>query len=279
MIIRMEKHLLIKGQSLLVLVLLIALILSVVSATSYRLTLETRSTKIQEESVRALAAADNGIEVGMQRASTTNAQTFTFSDLGIAQEGIDPARSRVLITNTSSSEFVSPLIPKDTQYTFYFKDPTNPSAPDLSSDPQIWMRAESGSECNAPARTMPAFEFTYFYLDNSIRRSVLDPCGAGTDQINGDIILFGASQPTAIGDYTFTHVRSLTYPDYPRANLRLVVMRSLFGPSRVAVLGTNLPSQGKEIRSEAYARSGASKVVTVFQSYPQIPSEFFVTTF
>ncbi len=53
------------GQVLLVLVLLIALVITVLSSISYRLTTEIQSTKSQEENVRVLAAADSGIEKGI----------------------------------------------------------------------------------------------------------------------------------------------------------------------------------------------------------------------
>jgi len=278
----MEKHLFSKGQSLLVLVLLIALILSVVSATSYRLTLETRSTKIQEESIRALAAADNGIEVGMQKAATTaidDFETYSFEQLSIVQDGINSQDSKVLISRTSTSEFVTPLIPKDSQYTFYFKDPANPNAASYDAYTAMYIRAESGSNCAAP-RTMPAFEVTYLYDDNTVRRNVYEPCPAGTDVVRGTVTSFSPPTSETYGGYVFTQAVLVTAPYlYPPENLRAIVVRSLFGASRLAFTGVGLPSQGKDIRSEAYTRDGASKIVTVFQSFPQIPSEFFVTTF
>ena len=51
-----------KGQALIIIVLMIALMLTVITAVSYQSTVEIQSSKQQEESVRALAAADSGIE-------------------------------------------------------------------------------------------------------------------------------------------------------------------------------------------------------------------------
>jgi hypothetical protein len=41
----------------------------------------------------------------------------------------------------------------------------------------------------------------------------------------------------------------------------------------------NFPIQGKTVSSTATTTTGVSKKVTLFQSYPQIPAEFFTTSF
>ena len=43
--------------------------------------------------------------------------------------------------------------------------------------------------------------------------------------------------------------------------------------------GGNLPLQGRTITSEAKSPTGVTKKVQLFQSFPQIPAEFFVTSF
>lgn len=266
-----------KGQALIILVLMISIILAIVSATSYRLTTETQTTKAQEDSVRALAAADAGIEVGLQRANNLPAQTYTFADLNLNLAGVDALKSRVLITDTSSN-FVSPVVPKDGQFTFYVKDYNDPSAPDYGSDISINFRSESGSSCAAP-RTQPAYELTYVYgpTANLVRRMLVEPC-TGPQAISGNSFTPTAAGAT-INGIAFQQSYIINPATEGMADMRIIIIRPVFGSARLGFTGTNLEPQGKLIRSEAYSISGPSKIVTIFQSLPQIPAEFFVTTF
>ncbi len=267
------------GQALIVLVLMISIILAIVSATSYRLTTETQSTKTQEDSVRALAAADAGIEVGLQRASNLPAQTYTFADLNLSLGGIDAVRSRVLITDTNR-DFVSPVIPKDGQFTFYVKDYNDPTAPNYANDISIHFRSESGSDCVAP-RTQPAYELTYIYgpTGNLVRRMLVEPCIAGAQAISGNSHTPFNTGAYTVDGVTFQHQIIINPATSGMADMKIIILRPLFGLARFGFTGTNLEPQGKLIRSEAYTTSGPSKIVTIFQSLPQIPAEFFVTTF
>ncbi|HRN69719.1 MAG TPA: hypothetical protein PLS49_00915, partial [Candidatus Woesebacteria bacterium] len=74
------------GQSLLIIVLLIAIVFTVIASASYRLTTETQSAKAQEETIRTLAAADSGIEKGLQQLNSLTVGTayaFSSSQIGI----------------------------------------------------------------------------------------------------------------------------------------------------------------------------------------------------
>lgn len=267
-----------KGQALIVLVLMISIILAIVSATSYRLTTETQSTKAQEDSVRALAAADAGIEVGLQRANNLPAQSYTFADLNLSLGGVDAARSRVLITDTSR-DFATPVIPKDGQFTFYVKDYNDPAAPNYASDIYIHFRSESGSDCGAP-RTQPAYELTYIYgpTGNLVRRMLVEPC-TGPQAISGNSFTAFNTGTYTVDGVTFQHQIIINPATSGMADMKIIIIRPVFGLARFGFTGTNLEPQGKLIRSEAYTTSGPSKIVTIFQSLPQIPAEFFVTTF
>ena len=266
-----------RGQALIVLVLMISIILAVVSATSYRLTTETQTTKAQEDSVRALAAADAGIEVGLQRANNLPAQTFTYASLGLSLAGIDSSKSRVLITDTSSN-FVSPVIAKDGQFTFYVKDYNDAAAPNYASNITIYFRSESGNSCGAP-RTQPAYELTYIYgpTGNLVRRMLVEPC-TGPQAISGNSFT-GTGAGATVNGVAFQQSYVINPATSGMADMRIIIIRPVFGSARFGFTGTNLEPQGKLIRSEAFTTSGPSKIVTIFQSLPQIPAEFFVTTF
>jgi len=268
------------------LVLMIAIVLAIVSAASYRLTTQTQSTTQQEGSIRALAAADTGIEFGIKKANTTDTQSiYSYEDLAITLPGIDKTRSRILITDTDS-DFVSPIVEKDAQYTYYVKDVSNTT--DMSTDTvdiSILFHSEGGTNCTLP-RAQPAFEVTYIYnpggAGSNMKRTVVEPCASGSEVITGS-----GFTPTTPGPFTlttdqiYTFERKMTVKATTQgmSNLRLIIVRSLFGPSRLGFSGTGLPSQGKQIQAEAYTIGGPSKIITVFQSRPQIPAEFFVTTF
>ncbi len=268
-----------RGQALIVLVLMISIILAIVSATSYRLTTETQTTESQEESVRALAAADAGIEVGLQKASNAPAQIYKFTDLSLNLPGVDPEKSRVIITNTTP-DFVSHLIPKDSQFTFYVKDYNNPAAPNYNSNINIHFHSESGNSCNTP-RTQPAYEITYIYgATNShvARRALIEPC-TGPNAIQGSSFTTANSGSWTVKSTNFEHQLVINPSSAGMADLSIIIIRPIFGSARFGFTGTNLFAQGKDIKSEAYSISGPSKIVQIFQSLPQIPAEFFVTSF
>ncbi len=278
------------GQVLLVLVLLIALVITVLSSISYRLTTEIQSTKSQEENVRVLAAADSGIEKGINMINTAGSPAigqFSFSDatVGITNlPGIDSQRSRIIITDSAANNFVSPEVPQDDQYTFYVA-----SYPSLTSSYTgnliLYFGSDGAGSCNS--RSTPALEVSIIYGANSdqIDKRLYERCTSGQQvagAYNSSKISPNATSST-VGGINFSYNTSnnpLNIGAYP--NAKMVIVRTLFAKTRVGfATGTAaiLPSQGKLIRSEAVSRSGTSKVVTLTQSFPQIPADFFVTTF
>lgn len=271
-----------RGQSLIMLVLMIAIVLAIVTAASYRLTSQTQESASQQQSVQALAAADAGIEQGLQRANQSPLGFYKYSDLNLNIEGIDTTNSTVTITATGN-DFVTPVIQKDQQFTFHVKDFTDPTAPNYAETITMSFHSESGADCGSSVtvRTQPAYEITYIYGpvgNNNVRREVVEPCSTGR------VISGGSFASTSTGLYTvngstFEYQTFINPSSAGMSDLQLIIIRTLFGSSRMAFSGPSLPSQGKEIKSEARTIAGPSKVVTVYQSLPQIPAEFFVTTF
>ncbi|MFZ1549746.1 MAG: hypothetical protein WAT44_04755, partial [Microgenomates group bacterium] len=65
---------------------------------------------------------------------------------------------------------------------------------------------------------------------------------------------------------------------------RFLIVRyiSIGGPSSttLGLVGTStLQASGQTVTSQATTRTGVTKKVQLFQSYPQIPAEFFFTSF
>jgi len=268
------------GQALIIIVLMIALALTVIAASSYQLTVQTEGSKLQEESVRALAAADAGIEAGLQIANTDAApQSYTFASQGLNLPGIDSTGSRIFVTNTSSSEFVSSLVLKDDQFTFYALQPPLYAAPGFSGNLDIYFGSEGAGNC-AGARTQPALELTFIYgANNDLQRRVVEPCGSGT-VISGSSLTSATAVSVPMQGSTFTlRTDTISTADFP--DLKMIIVRSLFANTRIGfrALSGTFPNQGKNIEARAFSISGPSKIVTVFQSLPQIPADFFVTSF
>lgn len=275
------------GQSLLVIVLLIAIVFTLIASASYRLTTETQSAKIQEETVRTLAAADSGIEKGLQQMDAMALDDpQTFASLGIGLSGINVTASTVTIETASGQFFISPDVPKDGQYTFYLYDYPNGttyfnSAFQLSFGPQVTVAAGCGA-----GRTIPALEVTRIRSDNVVLRDIIEPCttnpsiqyNAGTNRsftnTNHNIVANGVTQ-------SYGYRASFTAAEMN--NIRLLMVRSLFSNTYLGfstATGTlSFPIQGRTITSEAVSNTGISKIVTLFRSNPQLPADFFVTTF
>lgn len=113
-----------------------------------------------------------------------------------------------------------------------------------------------------------------------ISRGVIDPCGKITTDTAPGIGLDPGDPPFDLGGYSFR------YKSVPIsvANQAVLIVRSLFAPTRIGIESVgqspqNLPLQGKYVVSEVTTASGVSKKIQLFQSYPQIPAEFFVTSF
>ena len=61
---------------------------------------------------------------------------------------------------------------------------------------------------------------------------------------------------------------------------KLLFVRLIYGSSKLIFSrSSDFPIQGKVASSQVATKTGVSKKVVLFQSYPQIPAEFFTTTF
>ncbi|PIZ66494.1 hypothetical protein CO051_04070 [Candidatus Roizmanbacteria bacterium CG_4_9_14_0_2_um_filter_39_13] len=267
------------GQALIIIVLMIALVLTVIAASSYQLTVQTEGSKLQEESVRALAAADAGIEVGLQIANTESApQTYTFESQGINLAGIDATKSEIIVTTPSRSDFVSSLVPKDDQFTFYTAAFPEYPAPSFDGSLTIFFGSEGAGNCSS--RSTPALELTFISgAGNIVQHQLVEPCTSG-QLIDGTSLPVSAT-PVTVGDVTFNYqVQTIDMSSFPDA--KMIIVHPLFGSTRLRFLagaGQSFPNQGKLIESRSYSISGPSKIVTIFQSLPQLPADFYITSF
>lgn len=106
-----------KGQILLITIMLITTVLTVVLAVTFKSTTETQLTKLEEESQKALSAAEAGVELALQQGHIKIGELPEFLDTGITGDAS--------IDSKIDTKFVSPLLKKDQQYTFYLADYPN----------------------------------------------------------------------------------------------------------------------------------------------------------
>lgn len=271
------------GQSLLVIVLLISVVFTLIATASYRLTTETQTTRLQEESLKTLAGADSGIERGIRLANTTADTTTTFLGLNLTLPGIDAMKSTLTITSDTASNFVSPVITRDEQFTYYLYQYPDDVADIITQDINILFFPTT---CSGLPSNHPAVEITLIYgtTGSNIQHWLADPCavigGVATTKLPVTAI------NTTLQGTTFRYQVTIDLATtYTTQSPKLLIVRPVGGTSTLSYrFGFRVPSgklfsQGQTIRSEAVSINGISKIVTLFKSYPQIPADFFVTRF
>lgn len=275
-----------KGQALLILILMISLVLTVLSAVSYRLSVDTQTTQLQDDAVSALAGADAGIEAGLSFASTVTSavavggpKNFEDSAIGLgtlARTGIDVQKSQVTVFNQPGDNLLTPEIEKDAQFTYYLVDPNNiVSGTSFKGNVTVFFKDGDGS-CSV-SRTKLALEINRIKADGTVIRNLVEPCT--TYQIGtSDLSVSGTTQGEFSKDTSLNKKISISITDE-----RLLIIRTLFnktnlGFKAVPDQGSSIPVQGRIIRSYAVTNSGVSRTVDVFQTLPQLPAEFFVTS-
>lgn len=261
-----------RGQVLLVLVMLLATTITIVLTTSFSSTTNTKTAKLEEESQRALAAAEAGIDQALLQGSTVNLSQIT---------GVPGFQGSAEVSEVSATTFVSPMLQKDEEYTFYLSayNPQTNAFSSPYSGPLTIYYATGTAPCSAFALeitliydTGPNYKVKRFIADagNLLGGSAIDDIGQSISGQIGGVNFNCQTTPIVIA------------PPFIFPGAKLLIAKALFQPTRLGISGGGvaLPAQGKTVVSEARsANSGVTKKVQLFQSYPQIPSDFFVTRF
>lgn len=257
-----------QGQILLITIMLLAAAVTVVMTIAFNSTTETQITKLEEDSQKALSAAESALEAALQQKGAVTIGSGVlqnFQNTGITGQAD--------VVNQAGLEFVTPLLQRDEQYTLYLAnyDPkTNlfsaswpPSPPGNLS---IYIKSET--DC-------PALELTFIDNTNNVQKNIIDPCNVITGL--NKITMTNLSVESVGG----TAFKWKTSPSISISNKKVVIARVLNAPTKIGFSGNgvSLPPQGNVVTSEAKTQTGATKKIELFQSYPQIPSDFFVTGF
>lgn len=254
-----------KGQALLIVIMVLATVITVVLATTFTSRTDTQTTKLEEESQKALAAAEAGIEKILS--SGQESGTLNIQDVSADLRAAGLTGTVTVAPSDDSDMFISPLIKQDEQYTYYaapYTKSTNTFGSSTAQNLTICFGSTSSG-------THPALEITLVKADYSINHFLVDP----------DARVSGAASSTAGCSATTGFAYSYVIPSASiGTNTNLMIVRALFTDTKFVVDGVSpLPTQGLNITSQARTGIGATKRVELFQSYPQIPSDFFVTQF
>ena len=249
------------GQILLITVMLLATVMTIVLSVSFKSVTETQVTKLEEENQKALAAAESAIEAALKQNSTATIGSGSL----ISISGFEGTAT---IESLTAPTFTTPNIAKDGSHTFYLGDyniDTKTIGASVAQDVTICF--ETGS-------TKPAIEVT-LVKTSGIKKYLVDPDGRITNASSGS-----SCSPDST-NYSYS-------VNVPGADIGLdgkfLLVRVLYAPTKLLFSRTidlDLPVQGRTISSNVTSSTsiGVSKKIVLFQSYPQIPGEFFTTAF
>ncbi len=272
---KMKKR---KGQVLLIAVMLLATVITVVMTIAFNTTTETQVARLEADSQKALAAAEGGVEEMIKQniadKNTTNVQIESlrqFSSQNITGDA--------QLQSVSQAYFVTPLLQKDEQYSLYLSDYPGYANP-WSGTIDLYMVSESGC---------PAVEITVVKNTYGIDRYTYNACSANPIITNATAAALALTPPAVIDSISFSYKTStkITIPQAGPGGGLMAFIKVLGGRTKIGIKSFEmngftakaLPVQGKTIESEARTASGVVKRVQLFQSFPQIPSNFFMTSF
>lgn len=250
------------GQVLLILVLVATVLVTVALSVSRVTTEEQKVSKLEEDSKRAFAAAEAGLEAALKQGDINDLSTLGLGGgiTGSAKLSANPATT-----------FNSPLVKKDDMLTFYLSD-YDPVAETITGGPYsgsmtVDKVTPSGDYC-LTSSTQFLVELTFVDTVNKkiATRKVIDECGL--IESNTDKVVFGETINLSTTPASLLVLRVISIsPSFAGATFTLTNISG------------NWPLQGRTIVSQAKTQTGAAEKIQLYQSHPQIPTEFWVTSF
>lgn len=243
---------------MLITVMVLATIMTVVLSISFQSITETQVSKLEEDSQKALAAAEAAIEASLREGSNVVIGEGALS-------GLTGFTGGATIESLLDNSFTSPTIAKDASYTFYLQDYDNGTFTGPSAN-------EAVTVCFTGATSNPALEITLI-KDTGVIKHVVDP--NSPKRISNGSNSAGICPTNSAFDFSYV---------VPAADIgvdtKLMVVRVFYSSTKlVFARSADFPIQGKTVTSQATTNTGVSKKVVLFQSNPQIPAEFFSTSF
>ncbi len=255
------------GQVLLIAVMLLATVITVVMTIAFNSTTETQVARLEADSQKALAAAEAGVDAVIKQ--SVNSAPINSGDLG--QFGSQNISGNAQVVGVTHSYFTTPLLQKDEQYTFYLSDYPGFVNP-WNGSFNIALVSESG-QC-------PSIEVGIVKSDYQFERYSYNTCAS---IITNATSMANASSQIDGTNFSYKTTTPITVAGPSPAGGLVAFIKVLNGRTKIGFESVDsfapFPLQGKTIESEARTESGVVKKVQLFQSYPQIPSSFFTTSF
>ena len=252
------------GQTLLIVILLITILTTIGFSAVQNSIQNQQIAELEEQSKRAFSAAESGLEAALKRC-----EDASIDDIQL------PGIKRIAVSYPieQTSEYVTPLIEGNEQFTFYMSPYTSTDntfgAPLPATQEYAFIPTEDNllTMCDS-ATTAFALELTFVNITTqALNRALIDPCSL----IEGDIdTKWVFDVPSSLDSEAHFLI------------LRIVGTESSFTGAQITIKnvgGTDWTPQGKVIISEAETTTGVVKRIKLYSSYPQIPSGFFVSSF
>ncbi len=264
-----------KGQTLLIIVLVMVVAITVVLSVATRSITNTRISSDEENSQRAFSAAEAGVERVLKTAQDVSSDNKVTLDNN-AKFFATVNRSQLPNVLLNGGQTVLQDEGVDLWLSNYDPNPSqNYSNPQTGTYKVRW--ENTGGNCSSSTNRPPAIEVvvlsgnstdtakaTHFVFDScSNRRSTNNFTQATTDSF--PITSYGV---TVSFDYSGTFSVTNGYI----ARIVPLYAKTKIGVSNVG--GANLPMQGNLISSTG-SSGGTSRKITVFQQYPSLPIEVF----
>lgn len=247
-------------------------ILVTLFSISFNAQTEIKTTKLEEDQKRAFAAAESILETSLKN----NIGTYTLGgNLNLPNLNTQFSGSAT-VAETTGPTYTTPLVQKDDEYTFYFAHFDNPGFSSyFNGAVYIYLASESGSSCP----NGPAVEVTYIKNDNSLTHDLIDPCNLIAKNGGTDLSTLSSS---GLNGVSFQYVTQS--PITIAGNVKLMILHVLSTATKLGIQRVNgdpnLPSQGRLTSVQAQTSdTHTSSSMNLFQSYPQIPASFFITSF
>lgn len=254
------------GQTLLLVVMLMATLATIGASVAFRGQSQTRVTANAQDSKTAFQAAE-GILAQALSGVTAKADIKNLSENATSS-----------VEQVVDSFSTTDIVPRDGQYSIYMTDydlkNNEFGSKYFTGDLKIYFDSED---------TCPVLEITAVIsgTPTTLKRSVTkkscnnsDNEVSNTDGVGGSEGLEVSNTTQKINKTQFTKYTTYTVP----AKTNMIIVRSLFGGTKLGV-NQSIPTQSILVTATARTTSGSQKTVQVYQPYPQIPAEFFVTRF
>ena len=251
-----------QGQTLLILVLLSTILATIGLSIAQSTIQDNQIAQLEEQTKRAFSAAEAGIEATLKRGVDVVEGDLTFP-------GIKSLTA--LFVTTSSSDYITPILENNRQFTFYlssFNQTDSSFGSPLSSSQLIKINPTDlnlQTMCSSQT-TAFAVELTFVNTENStLFRRLIDHC----DLLDDTVDEWSFNTSTQIGD------------DANLLVMRIVGAGATFNGARLTISNPSAQwsAQGRSIVSTATTTTGVVRKIRLFSSYPQMPASLFVPSF